>query len=399
MIKLLKTGSFFVNILILFSFFLLSFGQIGRIQIGVWPVYLYLFEPLVGISLLFLIAHFGKKHFLKQLPWAVPIGVFIIWMLLSLLISSFRYELFQNMVALLYLLRLVLYLFFPVYLYRYLKMYPSLVIFIQFGVGLFAVLTVLFSVVQYLLYQNLGNLAYLGWDPHLGRMVGLFFDPPLTIAVFVLLGIFFFLNFKIHFLKWGIAGVFIILSFLTFSRGGYLALFITVAFYAVRKVKIVYIFFGAAIITALFFFLPSDLNESLNLRRTTSIFTRFNDYEKGIRIWREHPIEGIGYNHIRYEKDKYSEELITEIYNPSHAAASFHSSFLMILVTGGVVGLSLYIWMLVSIGRINEMARYGMIFLSMLSLTDNVLLHPFILLHLAVLIGASTHLSDTSRSK
>lgn len=378
-----------VSLLICISLLFLSLGQFARIPFEGWPVYIYLYEPVLALTTVILILYFGKKHFLVELPWAKWIGVFLLWLVISFVLSISRYSQEQNIVAFLYLVRLSMYLLFFVYLYRYTKMYPVMKKVMKYAIGIFGIITLGVSLIQYMWYQNLGNLAYLGWDPHLGRLVGVFFDPPLTISILVLLAFYFFFQLKTRALKWIMSILFLGVSLLTFSRGGYLALFTTITAFSLSKIKVRYVLIATAILILFAYFVPSNLNESLNLKRTTSIFTRINDYEKAMSIWKSRPVEGIGYNHIRYEKDKHSEELITEEYNPSHAAASFHSSFLMILVTTGAIGLILYLVMLVKVARIHTLALYTVMYLSFISLTDNVLLHPFILFLSAVLLSST----------
>ena len=63
----------------------------------------------------------------------------------------------------------------------------------------------------------------------------------------------------------------------------------------------------------------------------------------------------------------------------THSGASFHSSFLIILVTSGLIGLTLFILVLIRLAGINEISRFAVLFLSLFSLSDNILLHPFVL--------------------
>ncbi|MDO8497916.1 MAG: O-antigen ligase family protein, partial [bacterium] len=123
-----------------------------------------------------------------------------------------------------------------------------------------------------------------------------------------------------------------------------------------------------------FTLLPKPYGESVNLGRLFSIQSRLSDYNEGIRIWKASPLIGIGYNRIRYVKEK-----TPEAFEANHAGASFHSSFLIILVTGGVIGLVLFLGMLYKIWGIDEFTKVAVVFISIISLTDNVLLHPFIL--------------------
>lgn len=162
------------------------------------------------------------------------------------------------------------------------------------------------------------------------------------------------------------------------------------------KLQYVAFFIGAVILGVLL--IPKNGSEGINLLRTSSINTRFIDYTKAVSIWKKSPVTGIGFNHIRFEKDSYEEKPIATKYNPSHASASFHSSFLMILVTGGIIGFVLFIWLLWNITKINIFAFYSVVFLSIFSLFDNLLLHPFILFLWFILICISNTVIHPSRT-
>jgi O-antigen ligase len=155
---------------------------------------------------------------------------------------------------------------------------------------------------------------------------------------------------------------------------------------------------GIAVLTILFaavlLILPKPFGESVNLLRVFSIQSRIGNYAEGLQLWQKHPILGIGYNHIRYEKGVNS-FLNNEDFETNHAGASLHSSFLIVLVTGGIIGLFLFIVCLIEVARISHFAFISTIFLSILSLTDNVFLHPFVLFLWLVLVPLSV-IFDTS---
>lgn len=376
----------FISVLLGVALVLFSMGQLARISIPDKPVFFYLYELVVAIITGILVLKYRGKPF-KNAVFR-PVSVFFGWLFLSFFISSWFYSLEHNIVAFLYFLRLSMYfLFFP-YLYHFFKSNKSSS---GFTLPLYlATLWIIFSsFIQYFLYQNLGNLAYLGWDPHLYRVVGLFFDPPITVSVFILLVIYYLLEFQKN-KSWQYV-LFIVplllLSFLTYSRGGFLGILAVCCVYILRKRNWKIVLFGLGILVGGFLLIPKGSSEGINLLRTTSIEARISDYEKAITIWQKNPVTGIGYNHIRYEKDQYEEQLFYGPYNPSHGSTAFHSSFLVILVTGGVVGLVLYLWMLFSLARISEFMMYGIVFLSVVSVFDNVLLHPFLLFLLFLLEG------------
>lgn len=385
-----------MKILFAITLFLFTLGQVGRIAPFEIPAFSNLYEiGLFSIGIyLFTKYQFTKKVFKNSI--IKPTIFFFSWLLISFIISLFFYPPVSNLLASLYFIRLIFYFLFFFYFYQYMRDNQKELPFYNLLIVVTTILIIIFSLVQYLLYPNIGNLAYQGWDPHLYRLVGLFFDPPVTASIFFLLGLFFLYSKYNLYLKYTFVAVLMALFFLTYSRGGFLALTITLVVFSARKMKLKYLLAGVAIMVCAYVILPKNLSEGLRLARTTSIQTRITDYNKAIRIWQKNPALGIGYNHIRFEKDSYEEEIITEKYNPSHASSSFHSSFLMILVTGGVVGLILYLRLIASLAKISSVAFYSIIFLSVFSLTDNVLLHPFILFLLFTLMSITRHSESSS---
>jgi len=362
-----------------------SLGQLARISIPDQPVFFYLYELLVGFVTTILVFRYRLKPFQNQM--VKPISMFFTWLLISFIISIWFYSMNHDLIAFLYFLRLLLYYVFFIYLVYFFQKERVQKSF--FMVNLTSIAIILTSFVQYFLYQNLGNLAYLGWDPHLYRVVGLFFDPPITVSVYVIFAIYFFLYFEKS-RNWGyllLITPLLVLSFLTYSRGGLLGLVALCVVYVLKKQNWRLLVFVVFILVGGFLVIPKGSSEGINLLRTTSIEARINDYEKAITIWKKSPIVGIGYNHIRYEKDEYEEQVFYGPYNPSHGSTAFHSSFLVILVTSGVIGLILYLWMLFSFAKMSEFMLLCIVFLSIVSIFDNVLLHPFLLYLVFLLEG------------
>ena len=404
--------------LFFFILLIISFGQIGRIGFGSYPAYMYLYEIILVVFIVLLLPMVFNKNLIKTNR---SILVFMTWLILSLLVSMFWYWTFANIIAILYALRLEAYFLYFILLKDYLQKNSDVKPIFQKGIYYFLALTIVYSFIQYFFYPNIGNIAYLGWDPHLYRMVGVFFEPQIAVGMYGLIFLYFFardqnmleselasrLNVgtahlfahprnarahssftrsNIHFLRnfnhslvhrLFLLVVITIMIVLTISRGGIIAFVITLLFIFRKKLKL--ILFGILIILLVFITVPKPQSEGLNLLRTSSIQTRIIDYQKAIKIWLKSPVVGIGYNHIRFEKDLLEENLLVEKYNPSHASSSFHSSFLIILVTLGVIGLGLYLWVLWDLGKPGGFAFYSTLFLSLISIFDNVLLHPFIL--------------------
>jgi O-antigen ligase len=135
--------------------------------------------------------------------------------------------------------------------------------------------------------------------------------------------------------------------------------------------------------------LPKKFGEGVHLMRTSTIYARFIDSDEGIAVGMQNPLLGVGYNHIRAVK-KFADEVSANGYSYSHAGASFHSSYVTILASEGIIGLILFAWMLLSWSRRSEYANYAITFIGILSLTDNVFLYPFVLVFLIITICSNT---------
>ncbi len=348
-----------MTILFYFTAFLFSLGQLGRISFFNQQINLYLYEITLTLSLLILFFKYRLEPIRQAWKKFKPIFLFLGILLASLLISCSKYNLFENFVASLYFFRLVLYFSYFFYLKRH-----SLNI--RKGIFLIAILTIISTLIQYFLYPDLRNLFYLGWDPHLYRTFGVFFDTSISAAIF---GIFFLISNQPL-----IKIIYLILVALSFSRSIYLGLFLTLIYLFARQKQ-----FKKLILFLLFFIflilvIPKPSGEGVNLKRIYSINSRVEDYRQGIELWKKKPIFGYGYNRIRYIKK--SDSL--------HSGAGFNSSFLTILVSSGIIGLFSIVWVLWSLRKLNKIAPILLIFLSTVSLFDNVLLHPFILFLLFV---------------
>ena len=223
---------------------------------------------------------------------------------------------------------------------------------------------------------------------------GLFFDVSIAGAIFGTFFLIFLSQKRKSVYQISLSAVFFVGLLFTYARGTYVAVTASLFTYLLAKKKIVLFllfigFFGFSLLL-----LPRPSGEGVNLLRTFSIESRLADYSQAIAIWQKSPIVGIGYNHIRAEKNLSFHGFDVGLLD-SHAGASFHSSFLMILATGGIIGFTLF-----SIGVFQALKGRKklyplMVFLFVLSLFDNVLLHSFVLWLLPIGIWGIIRLSDT----
>ena len=351
-----------MNILFYLTALLFSLGQLGRVSFFNQQVNFYLYEVVLTLSLFVLFFKYRFQPIKEAWKKFKPLFFFLIILLISLLIDWTKYSLFENTVASLYFFRLVLYFstyFF--YLRYHVKIDKKFSKVIKNGVFIIAVLTIISTVIQYFLYPDLRNLFYQGWDPHLYRTFGVFFDTSVAAAIFVI----FFLTINQPIIKI----IYLILIALSFSRSIYLGFSITLIYLFIRQKQLKKIVLFLLFFITLIFVIPKPAGEGVNLKRLYSINSRAEDYREGISLWKNKPMIGYGYNRIRYIKNSDS----------IHSGATFSSSFLTILVSSGIIGLLSFIWVLWSLRRLNKIAPILLIFLSIISLFDNVLLHPFIL--------------------
>ncbi|MEK7633573.1 MAG: O-antigen ligase family protein [Patescibacteria group bacterium] len=351
-----------MTILFYLTAFLFSLGQLGRISFFNQQINFYLYEIVLTLSLFLLFFKYRFEPIKEAWKKFEPIFFFLAVLLISLLISWVKYSLFENIVASLYFFRLVLYFFYFFYL-RY-HSQP-----VKKGIFLISILTIISTLTQYFLYPDLRNLFYFGWDPHLYRTFGVFFDTSISAAIF---GIFFLtINQPI------VKIIYLLLVALSFSRSIYFGLSLTLIYLFIRQRQLKKIILFLLFFIILVFIIPKPAGEGVNLKRLYSISSRFEDYKQGIELWKKQPVFGYGYNRIRSIKKSDS----------VHSGASYSSSFLTILVSSGIFGLLGFLGVLWRLGKTNKTGQLLIIFLSIVSLFDNVLLHPFILFLLLTILS------------
>jgi len=364
-------------------FFLFSFGQLGRLSFFDQQINIYFYEVLISLFISgFFLKYQFKPFFLvkRHLIWKRWKSLFLFFFILlfSLLVSFNQFSLFENIVGFLYLLRLFLYFVFFVYLDYYLKQEPKYKKTLFKGLVVFSFITLVISLIQYILYKDLRNLFYLGWDPHLYRMFGAFFDPFLASAVYGLLFFFFLFNYKNQNAKKLLMISFFLFLFLTFSRSGYISFITTLLFYLILNKNYRLILFLIISVVTVLILIPKPFGQGVNLLRSYSIKSRLKDYHQGIIIWRKNPFLGVGFNRIRYVKKKLG-FLVGKNWKITHSGSSFHSSFVIILVSSGIIGLINFLWLVLDLSKISFQISIYIIFLSLFSLFDNLFLHPMII--------------------
>lgn len=365
-----------MKLLLYLTFFLFSLGQLGRISFMNQEVNIYLYEVSTFILSVCLIIKYKNSPIKWLIKKFKSLIIFFCILFISYFLSFFKFNTKENLVAVLYVFRLVLYFTYFIYVSFFIKEKLNNNL-LSNSINLFILGTTISSIIQYFFYNDLRNLIYLGWDPHYYRMFGTFFDTSTAGAIYGLIFLYIynqqFKDIKHIFSKYLLLLIYFIFIALTFSRSLYLVFVITLSLILFkRKLYKIYLF-TITLFIIIVLLIPKPQGEGVNLTRMFSIQSRIENYKEALNYFKKSPLLGVGYNRIRYIRNVDSE---------THSGASFHSSFLIILVTAGILGLISFIGVLFNLTSYNSFSKIIIIFLSLLSLTDNTLLHPFVLFFL-----------------
>jgi len=351
-------------------------GEIIRIPFGANATFL----PIDGVVMLIGILGFMSLFKEKKYPQVLKeILFFISVALLSLLFNIHTVSLNQFITAGLYLIRWVSYA--GVYI-AVIQLKPKsarlLPWFMLTSVGILAFL----GIVQFFLYPNLRNLAYLGWDVHLYRLFSTFLDPNFM-GVFLGLGFLFGLGVLIqqHLSAWKKVGLVsflvgvLICVYLTYSRSAYLMVgsgALLMLLLSTHRKKLLYVGTGIVMLLLISILFIKPKSEGTNLLRTSSSSARIVTTQTALSIFLNSPIYGVGFNMYRYAQVRYG-YLTQKDIEESHAAAGTDNSFMFVLATTGIVGLLGYLFL------------YGKITLLAIKNRENV----YTLTWIGSIIGAS----------
>ena len=319
-------GLFFI-FLVLFPF-----GQLTKVPLGFLntpEIHLY----LTDIVLFLLVLSWGvwrvfqRKQRYNLPPLATPIFIFFLIGGLSLIVNSSLFTSREVGVGFLYLLRWIFYAGLYFVLFDLKKKFKWLnwengrcfLIIIGSAIGIF-------GLVQYFLWPNLKALEVLQYDPHFYRAVGTFLDPGFTGIILVLTLI------LISAKNWGLWGLWVIVYLalaLTYSRASWLAFFIGMSILSFYKKSWKLFLLTTGVLVLTWFLIPKPSGEGGKLTRTYTIQARFQNYQQAVKIIKEKPILGVGFNTLRYYQKNLPE---------NQAGAGLDNSWLFVLATSGALG-------------------------------------------------------------
>lgn len=362
---------------------LFCLGQLGRISIVGSEVNIYVYEIGIILHVLYLIFKLGHTPLIAFFKKIKILLLLFSWILISFGITSISYTLFQNVVAFLYIIRVLIYFIWGILLYYDSKKFNEQNN-LKFVYGWFCIILFI-SFIQFFLYPDLVNLRYLGWDMHYNRLFSVFFDTSTTGAIFGIL-FWFLIILKKKFKKsipyflllFGI----LLCGILTFSRNYYISFILSLLVYGLiqKNWKLVIGFLFSFVILVII--VPKNFGPGVGLNRLFTIQSRFVEYQKAFELWKTSPFFGIGYNRIKYVREQVGQIESKTVY-PLHSAASFSSSFAILFATTGVIGIVLLCTFFVTIGLSHVFLIPLLVFVGIMSVGDNILLHPFVLFLLA----------------
>lgn len=346
----------------------LAVGQLGRIEIAPGVAF-YIHEPLILLILIIWIIR--KKDFLKQIVsrnLSVPIQLFVFVQLISLIFAMPYNTNTQIFIGLLYVLRFILYA--SLYWTIGDLWSTSTILIGLYGWGF---LVSILGLIQFILYPNLRNLAYLGWDPHYYRLFSTYFDPNFTGITIVFTLFFGWYLISIYKKQKKLITITLLINLialiLTFSRSSLSALGLPIVIFFLwkRQWRNILVVSSLAVIVLLTAQLGS---QTQTLLRVDTSGARIINWQEGLAIFLQSPIIGQGFNLVRYARMN-SEPL-------SHAGAGFDNSFIFVLATTGLVGLSALVFLI-----------YRMILLGLCALKSKK--YNFGILYLATIIAVIIH--------
>jgi O-antigen ligase len=139
---------------------------------------------------------------------------------------------------------------------------------------------------------------------------------------------------------------------ITFARASFVSA--AVALWTVALVERRKLLFPMTIITLVALFSPAVFEWTeetfvlFDMGMTSRTWDRIPIAIDAVRIWQEHPLFGIGFGPY----GRYSDVLVWfSARNAWAYVGSAHNDFLQVLVDVGLIGLGLYIWVLLAIGR------------------------------------------------
>lgn len=362
------------------------FGQVIRMNFALAGLTI----PLVPLDI---VAGLGAAYtvfFQKKEPG------FFKYILYFLLTATFSYLLsisvFKTDVVygLFYLFRIFAYAYFFVYVWNFAQKSEFNKNLLINSLIAMSAISAIFGWYQYFTVPDLKPLYYIGWDMHLYRLAGSFFDSTF-LALVIVFGLILLMNkyvdTKNHKLIPIIVFLLVSLAF-TYTRAAYLAFLAGFLVIGLSKKNLRKVFFWIIGLGIIALILPTAKNHSISLTRTFSIEARFTNYKEALKVFGNYPIFGVGYNNMCVARNKF----IGEETFASHACSGSDSSLLLVLATTGVVGFMVFMGSLIAVLKslkgeyvIPAVAALAALFVH--SMFSNSLFFPWVMGYMGILLA------------
>ena len=337
-----------INLLLTTSILVWPFGQLLSLTPFGSAFRLQLLDVLAVFLFISLLPSYRK---IAKDPLFKPLALFSLAALLSLVVNAGS----VSLAGLAYFLRFVCYTAFYFALrIAGVKKYARHLL---FAASLFLGLGLL----QYFLLPDVRFLRYLGFDDHYYRLIGSFLDPNfsgLILAILVILS------------PWPLLVVPLIALVLTFSRASFLSLAVGLAYLSLtqRRCKLLL----TLLLLGLFLYLvPKPFGEGVNLRRTFSITSRWQNQKTALLLFSQKPLFGHGFNTLK------------------QTGTGVDNSFLFVLVTTGLTGFAAFLYFLKTAfrGIKSPLVKAALVIIFTHSLFNNSLFYTWILTLFFLLIS------------
>lgn len=305
-----------INLLLTVSILVWPFGQLLMLSPWGSASRLQLLDVLA--LLLFLSLLIDKKSRQKIVidPLAKPLTLFSLAALLSLVVNAGS----VSLASIAYFLRFVSYTsYYFAFRLEGVKKYSR---YLVTAAALFTGLGLL----QYFFLPDVRFLAYLGFDDHYYRLIGSLLDPNFTgliLAVLVVIS------------PPPLLLIPLIALVLTFSRASFLALAVGLVYLSLtnRRFKLLLSLF---FLSLFLYLVPKPFGEGVNLWRTFSIVSRFENQKNALVLFVQKPILGHGFNTLKQTGNGDIPNLTSGVDN----------SFLFVLATTGLAGFIAFLYFL-----------------------------------------------------
>jgi hypothetical protein len=315
---------------------------------------------------------------------------FIIICLFSLVYSLSFFKISQLAIGVLYLVRLISYIFLSQIVYKQFGNNKKKINLILNSLIVVGVFISIFGWIQYLVFPDLRFLKFLGWDDHYFRLASTFLDPAFTGILVVLTEILIIVKTiqKKTSINYLLNLFFIITILFTYSRSSYLA-FLFSSIFLFLKFRKRFILILSILFLLLIFVLPKASSEGTNLVRTYSVNQKFINYNESIQLIKKSPFFGIGFNNLCIAKNKF----MNDTNEQSHTCSGLDNSILFIIATTGFIGLIVFSQFIIQIIKNTKLDYFGWGLLASFAaifihgMFTQTFFYNFILGWIAILIG------------